>query len=130
MSDHISIARQMQLLLEYTPEPNTRPSTIDSLAEALGITQQTLQNILHERIDNPRLNTLKALCQFYRISLDYFDLPTEEKCRHYLAAQQLKQAPVAVQLIENETHNLTGKAQRNVLSALKWISAAFPSKKS
>lgn len=129
MSEMLAIGRQMQLLLEYTPEPNTRPSSIAALADVLGLTQQTLQNILHGRIDNPRLNTLKALCQFYGISLDYFDLQSEDQCRHYLAAKQLKAAPPVIQQIDHETQTLTGKAQNNILSALEWMTAAFPSRK-
>lgn len=126
MNERISIARRMKLLLEHTPNPHTRPSTVIGLAEAIGLTQQTLQNILHERIDNPRLNTLRALCGFYKISLDYFDLPTEETCRHYLAAQQLKTAPMMIHQIDHETHSLTERGQHNILSSLEWMNAASP----
>lgn len=129
-SDRISIACQMQLLLEHTAAPNKRPSTIATLARAMGLSQQTLQNILQGRIDNPRLDTLRVLCQFYGISLDYFDLPTEERCRHYLAAKQLTSAAPVMQHIQRETHDLTEQGQRNILSALEWINAASPSQKS
>ena len=98
------------------------------LARAIGLTQQTLQNILHQRIDNPRLNTLRALCVFYEISLDYFDLPTEETCHHYLAAQQLKLAPSIIHQIDHETRGLTAKGHRNILAVLEWMNVASSKK--
>jgi transcriptional regulator with XRE-family HTH domain len=117
----ISIARQMRLLLDYTREPNTRPATINDLARAIGLTQQTLQNILQERIDNPRLFTLRALCVYYGISLDYFDLKTEELCRHYLNAQQLKLASPLIQQIQDESTSLIALSRRNILATLEWM---------
>lgn len=116
----VSVARQLHLLLEHTAEPNTRPYTITAVAEMIGITAQTLLNILHARIENPRLNTLRPLCRFYGISLDYFNLKTEEACRAYLYAHQLKHSPVLIQQIQAEADRLTEQGHRNILAALHW----------
>ena len=114
------IARQMQLLLEHTSAPNTRPYTITAVADMIGITPQTLLNMLHARIENPRLNTLRSLCRFYDISLDYFDLRTEDACLRYLHAHQLKHSPALVQQIQAEADRLTERGYRNILATLHW----------
>ena len=129
-SKPISIARQMELLLNTTQTSDTRPMSVKDVAMAIGVTQHTLLNILHGRIDNPRLFTLRSLCVFYGISLDYFDLQTEDQCRRYLARQQLKTASPLVQKIQAETHDLKPRGYRNIVSALKWIRLASPFKRS
>jgi transcriptional regulator with XRE-family HTH domain len=128
-SKPISIARQLELLLNTTLPLDTRPMTVKDAATAIGVTQHTLLNILHGRIDNPRLFTLRSLCVFYGISLDYFDLPTEEQCRLYLARQHLRTASPLVQKIYAESDDLKPGGYRNILSALKWIRAATLPKK-
>jgi hypothetical protein len=128
MSETITLARQMRMLLEHKCDPNGRSMSVADLTREIDLTQQTLQNILHQRIDNPRLNTLRVLCVFYGISLDYFDLPTEEMCYHYLAAQQLKLAPSIIHQIDHETRCLTAKGQRNILAVLEWMNVASSKK--
>lgn len=127
-NEPISIARQLEMLLDTTRKSDTRPLAVKDVATAIGVTQHTLLNILHGRIDNPRLFTLRSLCVFYGISLDYFDLQTEDQCRRYLARQQLKTASPLVQKIEDETHHLKPRSHRNLLSVLNWIKAASPFK--
>ncbi len=121
MNDTMTLARQMQLLLEHTHDPSGQPITASELARAIGLAEQTLLNIVHGIIDNPRLHTVRAVCVFYRISLDYFDLQTEEQCRQYLAARHLKLASPLLQQIHVESTSLIGKARDNILSMLSWI---------
>ena len=79
MSEPITLAHRMQLLLNSTREPNGRPMAVTELAAAIGVTSHTLLNIVHGRIDNPRFHTLRSLCVLYGISLDYFQLKTRQK---------------------------------------------------
>jgi hypothetical protein len=73
------------------------------------------------RSDNPFLNTLRGICEFYKISLDYFDCVSEDECLHYLAEQQLKLASPIVQQIQTVTSHMTPQSRRNILSALEWV---------
>jgi len=121
MSEPISLARRMQLLLNSTREPNGQPTAVTDLAAAIGVTPHTLLNIVHGRIDNPRFLTLRSLCVLYGISLDYFQLKTEEECHQYLATQHLKVDTPLVQQIQDETLTLEPKGHRTIMSMLEWI---------
>jgi transcriptional regulator with XRE-family HTH domain len=120
-NNYMPVARQVQLLLAHTPQPNTEPYTLLAVAQAIGVSKQTLSNIVNGRSDNPLISTLRGLCEFYNISLEYFDCVTEDECLNYLAAQQLKVAPPLVQQIHSVTSHMTPRGRRNILSALEWI---------
>ena len=120
-SDWMPVARQFQLLLAHTPKPNMPPYPLIAVAQAIGVSQQTLSNILNGRSDNPLLSTLRGICEFYNISLDYFNCVNEDECLSYLAEQQLKAAPLLVQQIETVTSHMTPQGRRNILSALEWL---------
>lgn len=121
MSEPITLAHRMQLLLNSTREPNGRPMAVTELAAAIGVTSHTLLNIVHGRIDNPRFHTLRSLCVLYGISLDYFQLKTEEECHWYLATQRLKVATPLVQQIDDATQTLEPKGHSTIMSMLEWI---------
>lgn len=128
MNETITLARQMQLLLEHTRDPSGRPITATELAREIGLAEQTLLNVVNGTIDNPRLHTVRSVCVFYRISLDYFELQTEEQCRQYLASRHLKVASPLLQQIHVESRSLIGKARDNILSMLLWIGAGLNSR--
>jgi hypothetical protein len=73
------------------------------------------------KTESPRLETARKLCRLYGISLDYFDLPTEEACRAYLARRRQQIAPASVQEIAALSEQLSLQGKRNILAILRWI---------
>lgn len=122
MTERIAFARQLRLLMEIKGTTSSR--TVTEVAEAVGISAQTLFNLLHGRSDNPRLETLRSLCRYYDISLDYFDCSDEAACFAYLADHHLKSASPLIQQIQAQTRELSPKGWRNILAALEWMRLA------
>lgn len=117
----ISVEQQLALLIATLRNHEGQPYRPPEISRATGITVQALHNLLHGHVHNPRLYTLKQVCNFYSISLDYFDCKTEEQCQSYLAQKRLKEAPAVVHEIAQLSSTLSAKGQRNVLTMMEWI---------
>lgn len=118
----ISAGEQIRLLLEAGAEADV---SISQVAQATGISDQALANLLQGKSANPRLSTLLALCRHYGISLDYFACESETACRAYLYRHQMA-ASSLIGEIENAAAHLSPKGQRNVLAIMEWMRLAVP----
>lgn len=119
----ISVSEQIRLLLESAAGAEVN---ISQVAQATGISDQALANLLQGKSANPRLSTLLALCQHSGISLDYFACETEAACRAYLYHHQMQAASPLLGEIENAAMHLSPKGQRNVLAIMEWMQRAVP----
>lgn len=119
----ISVSEQIRLLLELGTGADIN---ISQVAQATGISDQALANLLQGKSANPRLSTLLALCQHYGISLDYFACESEAACRAYLYHHQMQAASPLIGAIENAAAHLSPKGQRNVLAIMEWMRLAAP----
>lgn len=120
----ISINQQIAFLIEYGRDLQAKQYSLAEVAKLTGVRYQTLANLIDESSSNPRLKTLRALCQLYGISLDYFACETEESCINTLKQHQLANASEEIHKIDNETSTLSAKGKRNVLAMMEWIRAA------
>lgn len=116
----ISFQQQFQILLDQLRDPQGKPYSLATLAQATGLSDQSLAYLLEGRSQFPRLDTLRALCRFYHISLDYFACETEADCHRYLL-EQLAASSTLLNDIAVEAAALTPKGQRNVLTMLEWL---------
>lgn len=119
----ISVGEQVRLLLELRTEADVN---ISRIAQATGISDQALANLIQGKSVNPRLSTLLTLCQHYGISLDYFACETEAECRAYLYNHQMQIASPLICEIESAAAHLSPKGQRNVLAIIEWMQRASP----
>jgi transcriptional regulator with XRE-family HTH domain len=119
----ISAGRQFAILLEEGVEMQGQRYTLAGAAAATGISDQALANLLHGKTESPRLQTARALCRLYGISLAYFDLETEEACRAYLAHHRQRFGPATVREIVSLSDQLSPRGKRNILAILRWIHA-------
>jgi len=120
-SDFISAGEQINLLIQEGVDPQGKSYTLASAAAAAGISDQTLANLVHGKSQCPRLETTRALCHLYGISLDYFDLDTEVQCRAYLVRHRRKHASALVRHIATLSDQLSPIGKRNILTILHWI---------
>ncbi|MEO8394782.1 MAG: helix-turn-helix domain-containing protein, partial [Chloroflexota bacterium] len=84
-TDRFPFRAQFQLLMTTLAGPDGRPCPLETLAQATALSEKTLQNMLEGRTRNPRLDSLRRICTFYHLSLDYFDCDTEAECLSFLA---------------------------------------------
>lgn len=118
----IGADRQLALLLALGVDPQGQRHTLPSLARATGVSDQTLLNWLNGKTASPRLQTVRALCRVYGITLDYFDLETEADCRAYLINHQAQLFPLIRSICELANH-LSPISQRYLQRILSWIRA-------
>ena len=119
----INAGRQIAVLLEDGVDIHGHSYTLAGAAAATGISNQALANLLHGKSESPRLETARALCRLYGISLAYFDLETEEACQAYLLHHRRHFAPATVREIVSLSDQLSPRGKRNILAILHWIRA-------
>lgn len=115
------VARQIQLLIGWSELRRPQHYTLREIAQAAGISTQALTNILDGKASDPRLTTLRNLCRFFQVSLDYFGGQTEIDCRAYLARRAVELGTSALQQITLTSHQLSPRGQDNVLVILQWF---------
>ena len=115
----LTVAEQFRILLEWS----SSPQSLRSVAQATGLTPQALAKLLAGHAANPRLQTLRALCGYYGIALDYFDCATIADCQAYLYAARCNGSPL-LSRIESDLQTLSPRGQRNVLVVLEWMQRA------
>ena len=93
------------------PAPDGVPHSLAALAHATELSEQSLRYLLEGRTQYPRLNTVRRLCRFYDISLDYFGCETEAECRAYLAQLAAQRASPLVREIDQTAETLTPSAK-------------------
>jgi transcriptional regulator with XRE-family HTH domain len=114
----IRVSDQIAGLLEYAKSTG-QETDLSEIAHQTGITYQALANLVQGKVSNPRLNTLLALCQYFGISLDYFNCESEAACREYLYVHLASQSSL-INEIEQASAPLSAKGQRNVLAIMAW----------
>ncbi len=119
----ITTTQQLQLLLNSVPPGHDRPSNLSEIAQTVGLSVQTLAKLVSGQTADPRLDTLRRLCQYYRVSLDYFSGQTLTECQAYLNQQRLAAASSVIHEIARQTDSLSQRSQGNIQLILRWLEA-------
>lgn len=115
MPDDFPFREQLRILIETVTAPDGSQYSTVMVAKATGLSEQGLLYMLDGRTQNPRLDSLRRICSFYRISLDYFECGNETECRTFLAQNAARQASPLVCEIDQEADELTYSARSKVL---------------
>ena len=128
MTDYLPLAQQITLLFEVIRHPEGRSFTMQEVRTATGVSLATISQLRNGKISNPQLNTLRGLCEFFKVPLRYFETQTVEQC--YAIFNGDNQPPT---LPNNEiafrANALPEKAQRDILTLIKWVQAAEEQRK-
>ena len=106
---------QLRILIQTIPAPDGNAYNITTIANATGLSAQSLLYMLDGRTNNPRLESLRSICRFYNISLDYFECSSEEECRSFLAQNAAHLASPLVREIDQKAEALTPSDKSRVL---------------
>src|SRR5512145_348325 len=107
----LTTTQQLQLLLSQIIAGQHQPCSLHEIAAATGLSVQTLAKLVNGQTQEPRLDTLRRLCQFYGISLDYFAGESAAACQAYLRQQRLTTAAEVIQEIAHQTQHLSQRSQ-------------------
>lgn len=123
MADVLSLAQQIVLLFEARQHPDGRAYTMQEVSDATGISVAAISQMRNAKINNPQLNTLRALCKFFEVPLRYFETQTIDEC--YAIFNGDNQPPVVTNNeIAFRANALSEQAQRDILNMIKWVQAA------
>lgn len=130
MANFLSVAEQLNVLLNVRTHPSGRVYTLQEVSAGTGISAATISQMRTGRIKNPQLSTLRALCEFFDLPLRYFETRTVEECYAVLQNHDSDsaQAGEITEIAFRATH-LSREAQQDILTIIKWVQAAEQSLK-
>ena len=118
MDEYLPLAQQVKILFDAVRREDGQPFTLQEVSDATGISLGTVGQMRSGKINNPQLNTLRALCRFFRVPLRYFETQTAEQC-YALLTDQSPQAQPALNEIAFRASGLSDDAQQDILSLIK-----------
>jgi transcriptional regulator with XRE-family HTH domain len=123
MDEFLPIADQLNILFEMRRNPEGRPYTLYEVSTATGVSLSTISQMRTGRIQNPQLNTVRAMAQFFNVTLQYFETASVEACYALLNAGRPDQ-PQPMSEVAFRASNLSQKSQKDLLTIIRWIRAA------
>src|SRR5690606_4865064 len=118
MDEYLHLSQQVKILFDAVRREDGQPFTLQEVSDATGISLGTIGQMRSGKINNPQLNTLRALCRFFRVPLRYFETQTAEQC-YALLTKQLPQAQPALNEIAFRASGLSEDAQQDILALIK-----------
>lgn len=118
MDEYLPLAQQVKILFDAVRREDGQPFTLQEVSDATGISLGTVGQMRSGKISNPQLNTLRALCRFFRVPLRYFETQTAEECYALLTVQS-PQAQPALNEIAFRASGLSEDAQQDILALIK-----------
>lgn len=118
MDTYLPLSEQIKLLFDVVQHQDGRPFTLQEVSTATGISLGTIGQMRSGKINNPQLNTLRALCHFFHIPLRYFETKTPAECYALLSAPSPQEKP-ALHEIAFRASGLTPEAQQDILVLIK-----------
>ena len=126
MSNFLSVAEQLNVLLSARTHPSGRPYTLQEVSDGTGVGAATISQVRTGRIRNPQFSTIRALCAFFNVPLRFFETRTVEECFAVLQAQDepIEDRTGEISGIAFRATRLSAEAQQDILTIIKWVQAA------
>lgn len=118
MDDYLPLSEQVKILFDSVRHPDGRPFTLQEVSDGSGVSLGTIGQIRSGKLNNPQLNTLRALAQFFGVPLRYFETGTREECYALLTDPSILEKP-ALNEIAFRASGLPPQAQQDILSLIK-----------
>ena len=124
MKEYLPLAKQINLLFDTVLHPEGRPYTLHEVSSASGVSVSALSHMRTGRITNPQLSTVREIAHFFGVPLRYFETQTVEECYALLLPPAEPEERRPLHEISFRAMSLTPKAQRDILTIIKWVLAA------
>ncbi len=116
----VPFRRQLALLIEYAEGA----PTLTEVAEGVGMSLQGLYYLLDGRNDSPRYHTVRQICAFFGVPVDYFGCETESECLRMLLDARASQPKSVLRAIDRNVERLSDMGRRNLLTMIALLSRA------
>lgn len=117
------IPELVRLLIRFGRGRTGDVVTIDTLLANIDLSRQGLHNLLNGKSRNPRIGTLRSLCNFYQIPLAYFDCGSEAECIEFLARYGRLVSDDVTELVQISS-GLSPRGQRSVIGLLDMLESS------
>lgn len=126
MTNFLSIADQLNVLMTVRTHPDGRAYTLQEVSAGTGIGAATISQMRTGRIRNPQFSTIRALCAFFAVPLRFFETRTVEECYSLLQAHDEADTSETGEISEIafRATRLSAEAQQDILTIIKWVQAA------
>ena len=112
----------LNLLFEHVRDGDGQTYTDAAVAKTTGISQSSLSALRRNITNNPRLDNVKAVANFFGVSLNYFAAESLEEGISLIASDR-HQNPPDVELATRLT-NLSDEARNDLERILAWVQKA------
>jgi transcriptional regulator with XRE-family HTH domain len=113
----------VNFLFDTIRHPDGRPYTTQEVADKLSISPATINQMRTGRSRNPTLPTLREVCRFFDISMDFFQCRSYDECYALLTEDRTQDSPQAAE-IAFRASVLSPKSQEDILRIITWVEAA------
>ncbi len=112
----------LNLLFEHVRDPDGQTYSDATVAKATGMSQSSLSALRRNITNNPRLDNVKAIANFFGVSLNYFAAESIEDGISLIANDRHQNTP-DVGLATRLT-NLSDEARNDLERILTWVQKA------
>ncbi len=128
MSKRITLKRQMELLEDYAKRLDLATDN-STIAGAAGISISVLHDIRSGVTNDPRIETMKKIADYYQVDLNYFELETEGACTTYLTVRGSRLKGIKVEMDDKAAvifrsekgQTLTAEGLRQIQTMIEFI---------
>ncbi len=78
----------INFLFEYVLKPDGKPYSNSEVADAIGISRPSITLIRQGQQENPTLNTVRAILNFFAVPSAYLDVKSREEAINILLSEQ------------------------------------------
>lgn len=112
----------LNLLFEHVRDEEGQTYTDAAVAKATGMSQSSLSALRRNITNNPRLDNLKAVANFFGVSLNYFNASSIEEGISLIASARHQSQPDAE--LAMRLTNLSDEARADLERILAWVQKA------
>lgn len=120
--ESLKFSTLMNLLFEQIRDADGQVYTDSHVSRVTGMSQSSISALRRNITNNPRLDNVKAIADFFGVSLNYFSAQTEKEAINLIANSKHKKS-ADVELATRLT-NLSEEARQDLERILKWVQKA------
>lgn len=120
--ESLAFSTLFNLLFEHVRDENGQVYTDAHVSRATNMSQSSISALRRNITNNPRLDNVKVIADFFGVSLNYFSAQTQEEAINLIATRK-HQKSADIELATRLT-NLSDEARQDLERILKWVQKA------
>jgi len=118
------LADRVELLFEKRRREDGREYTLQELQDKTGISTTNFWKVRKGINKNPGYDVLMALCNFFNVSLGYFECKSWDECSSFLDRDTVTNAGETVSEIALRASELSDEGRKAIVGMIEYVRAA------